>query len=122
MRKKKKRKVKVIPSNRRLQIMKRSSFFPPSHAQKSKHAQDVFALISTCNNIFKCGRVWVCVCIPLFAVLAHTHSSSMARGRVAAGALTDLEADAAAGAAGRPDGPGSPRSVSMATQHQRELL
>jgi len=53
--------------------------------------------------------------IPLLTVLAHTHSSSVARGRVAAGALTDLEADATAGAAGRPGGPRSPRAVSMET-------
>lgn len=64
--------------------------------------------------------ICVCVCvgvriIPLLAVLAHTHSSAVARGRVAAGALSDLEADAAAGAAGRPGGPGSPGSVSMET-------
>lgn len=49
--------------------------------------------------------------IPLLTVLAHTHSSSVARSRVAAGALADLEADAAAGAAGGPGSPGGPRSV-----------
>lgn len=61
-------------------------------------------------------RVWVCATVPLFSVLAHTHSSSVARGWVATGALTDLEADAAAGAAWRPGGPGGPRSVSMEMQ------
>lgn len=65
-------------------------------------------------NAFIDPRVHLCV-IPLLAVLAHTYSPAVARGRVAAGALTDLEADAAAGAAGRPGGPGSPRSVSMET-------
>lgn len=63
----------------------------------------------------------VCVSIPLFAVLAHTHSSSVARGWVAAGALTDLEADAAAGAARRPGSPGSPCSVSMEMQSAKSV-
>lgn len=49
--------------------------------------------------------------VPLLAVLAHTHSSSVARRRVAAGALADLEADAAGGAAGGPGSPWRPGSV-----------
>lgn len=68
--------------------------------------------MNECINVS--ARVCVYV-IPLLAVLAHTHSSAVAGGRVAAGALADLEADAAAGAAGRPGSPGSPRSVSMET-------
>lgn len=51
------------------------------------------------------------VALPLLAVLAHAHSSAVVRARVAAGALADLEADAAAGAAGRPGSPGGPGSV-----------
>lgn len=48
---------------------------------------------------------------PLLTVLAHTHSSSVARRRVAAGALADLEADAAGGAARGPGSPGCPGPV-----------
>lgn len=62
-----------------------------------------------------------CVCIPFLTVLAHTHSSAVARGRVAAGALADLEANAAAGAAGRPGSPGSPRSISMETHRATSI-
>lgn len=49
--------------------------------------------------------------VPLLAVLAHAHPSAVAGARVAAGALADLEADAAAGAAGGPGRPGGPGSV-----------
>lgn len=73
----------------------------------------------TCNlhqQVANNGAMSVCVSIPLFAVLAHTHSSSVTRGWVTAGTLTNLEADTAAGAARRPAGPGSPCSVSMEMQ------
>lgn len=59
--------------------------------------------------------------IPLLAVLAHTHSSSVARRRVAAGALTDLEADAASGAAGGPGSPGCPGPVPEQRKCEKNL-
>lgn len=57
--------------------------------------------------------------LPLLAVLAHAHSSTVARGRVAAGALADLEADATAGAAG---GPGCPRSPGSIPAERNQFL
>lgn len=57
------------------------------------------------------------VTVPFFSVLAHTDSSSVARGGVTARPLTDLKADATAGAAGRPGRPGSPGSISGAVGH-----
>lgn len=49
--------------------------------------------------------------VPLFSVLPHTHSSSVARSGVAAGPLADLEANATAGTAGSPQSPGGPHSI-----------
>lgn len=66
-------------------------------------------------SVFSSGETFVCP-IPLFTVLPHAHSSAVSRGRVAAGALANLKADATAGAAWRPGGPRGPRSVSMETQ------
>lgn len=111
--------VKVILSNSRLQIMGEKKgfclFFFSFHTQVSK---------CTCTgsfyfNHFMSTGVYVCVLhlhySPLLAVLAHAHSPAVAWGRVAAGALTHLKANATGGAAGRPGSPGSPRSISMVT-------
>lgn len=51
--------------------------------------------------------------LPFLTVLANTHSPTVSRCWVAAGALTHLEADATTGAARGPGSPGSPRSISM---------
>lgn len=79
------------------------------HAQTNKQSGHL-PLTSLCRSV--CEHLFLRVLtVPLLAVLAHTHSSSVPRSRVAAGALADLEADAAAGAARGPGSPGGPRSV-----------
>ena len=80
----------------------------------------MYVCVAVCGCLYICMHVRVCP-VPFLSVLPHTHSSSVARGGVAAGPLPDLEANATAGATGDPQSPGAPHTVPMETPQNTRL-